>query len=49
MTLMQAAFWLESIAYDLELTNEAAEAGQPKQVHNLDELVKILPKGGKSQ
>ena len=46
MTWREAAFWLESIAYDAELSTLSTPAvqGETKEVHDLSELAQILPK-----
>ena len=44
MTWRQAVFWLEAIAYDTELAAEAMSSEGGKEVRNLDDLVKVLPK-----
>ena len=43
MPWKQAQFWLESIAYDAELSAPAAKE-EKEEVHDLSELVGILPK-----
>jgi len=44
MTWQEAQFWLECVAYEAELAAEAVQEGGQKEVHGLDDLVKILPK-----
>jgi len=44
MSWRQAQFWLESMAYDMELAAEAGGEECGKEVHDLDELAKVLPK-----
>ena len=41
MTWREAAFWLESLVYDAELSMPSQE---PKEVHDLSELASVLPK-----
>jgi len=48
MTWREAAFWLESIAYDAELSTPAVQ-GETKEVHDLSELAQILPKAESKQ
>lgn len=42
--MQEAAYWLESIAYDVELSTPTSQSGEDKEVHDLSELVGILPK-----
>jgi len=46
MTWRQAVFWLEAITYDTELAAEAMSGEGGKEVRNLDDLVRVLPKTG---
>jgi hypothetical protein len=48
MTWLEAVFWLESIAYDVELSTPAVQ-GETKEVHDLSELAQILPKAESKQ
>jgi len=44
MKCYQALFWLECIALNAELSKTANQGGEDKEVHDLSELVGILPK-----
>lgn len=43
MTWREAAFWLESVAYDAELSTHAIQ-GETKETRDLSDLVRVLPK-----
>jgi hypothetical protein len=45
MTMPQVSFWLESVAYDIELT---VEPMHPTEICSLDDLAKMLPKEKKT-